>query len=102
MMIRATRLLSDDQIATDAEHRRLQGHAQHLGGGAEAAGDVGGAPLAGHVTVVGRRPTRGEAPTHAHGVQHLGIAAAGLGQGIALCYPPGDVPGVRTRQPIGD
>ena len=62
MMMPARRLLRDHQIGADAEHRRLQHHAQHLRDGAEAAGDVGCAS-AGCVrgTGVGLAPHRGEA-----------------------------------------
>ncbi|MEH2611544.1 hypothetical protein V1293_003833 [Bradyrhizobium sp. AZCC 1693] len=78
------RLLDDNEIAADAEHRRLQHHAQHFGNGAETAGDIGGAPLGGHVAFIGLRPARGKAPAHAHGLQYLGVAAAGLGECVAL------------------
>jgi hypothetical protein len=70
------RLLVDDEIGTDREHGRLQHHAHHLGDGAEPAGDVAGALVAGDVALVGLAPAFGEATGHAHGDQHLGVAAA--------------------------
>jgi hypothetical protein len=65
------------------EHRRLQRHAHHFGGGAETAGDVAGALIAGEVILVGRGPAFGQAAGHAHRHQHFGVAPAGDGEIVA-------------------
>ena len=83
------RLLIDDQIAADGEHRRLQHHAEHLGHGAEAAGDVAHAPLAFEIFLVGLVPAPRHPPQHAHGDERLGIAPAGVGERIAGEREPG-------------
>ena len=71
------RFLVDDEIGADPEHRRLQHHAHHLGDGAEAAGDVAGALIAGQIFLVGLAPALGQPARHAHGDQHFGVAPAG-------------------------
>jgi hypothetical protein len=68
------------QISPDAEHGRLQGHADDLGGSAETARHVSGPLLARHVAVVRLAPDRAHPAAHAHGLQHLGVSAVGLGE----------------------
>ena len=52
-----------------------------LESGAEAAGDVGGALLAGQVAGVGLAPARGKAPAMPIACSDLGVAPAGLREG---------------------
>ena len=77
------RFLMDHQIGADGEDRRLQGHAQDLGDGAETAGDVAGVLIAGEIFLVGLAPAPVEAPGHPHCDQHFGVAPAGGGQIVA-------------------
>ena len=78
------RLLLDHQIGADAEHRRLQHHAQHLGDRAEAAGDVGWRagcrPDSCSLASPQRCARRAAMPI---AMQHLGVAPAGLGERVA-------------------
>ena len=82
-------LLIDHQIGADREHRRLQGHAQHLGDGAETSGDVAGALIACQIILVGVAPAAGQAPGHSHRHHHLGVAPAGGGEIVAPRGEPG-------------
>ena len=77
-------LAVDDQIGADTEHRRLQQHAQHLGNGAEAAGDIRGALLMSQIARVGLAPARADALGHAHGVHDFRVAARAFGNAVAL------------------
>ena len=75
----------DDQIGADGQHARLQNHAQDARGGAEIGGDVRRLLLRIKIFVVVGSPTRRQTPRHPHGLQHFGVAAAGLGK----CQPCG-------------
>ena len=77
------RLLVDHQVGADAEHRRLQHHAQHLGDRAKSSRDVAGVLVAQQIILVGLAPAPGQAPRHAHRDQHFGIAPAGRGEIVA-------------------
>ena len=95
-------LLVDHQIRADAEHRRLQHHAQHLGDGAEPAGDVAGAPVAVEIAIIGAGPAPGQPPGHAHRDDHLGVAPAAGGDVAALRRQPLRVPRRPPRQHLGE
>ncbi len=89
-------LLIDHQPGADAEHGRLQDHAQDPGKGGHAAGDVGDALLGGEIAPVVIVPQLVEAAAHAHGLHDLGIAAARFGEPHATV---GDGSGVARRLP---
>ena len=82
-------LLVDNEISADREHRRLQGHAQHLGDRTEPARDVAGALVAVEIVLVGLAPAAGQAAGHPHCHQHLGVAPAGGGEIVAARGKPG-------------
>ena len=94
--------LVDHEIGADREHRRLQHHAQDLGDGAEAAGDVAGALIARQIGLVGLAPAPGQASGHAHRDQHFGVAPAGGGQIVAPRGQRHRLPCRRARQELGD
>ena len=94
--------LVDHEIGADREHRRLQHHAQDLGDGAEAAGDVAGALIARQIGFVGLAPAPGQASGHAHRDQHFGVAPAGGGQIVAPRRQRHRLVGRRARQELGD
>ena len=75
-------LLADHQIGADAEHGRLQDHAQDAGDSAASRPPMSAdALLGGEVAAVVRPATASpDAGRHAHRLDHLGVAAAGFGQ----------------------
>ena len=76
-------LLVDHQPRADAEHARLQRHAQHLGEPAEPGRDVGGALLGGHVVLIAVAPQGAQPARHAHRMDGFGVAPVRLGQAVA-------------------
>ncbi len=61
----ARRLALDHEVGADAEHQGLQGEPQHLGHGAEPAGDVRHAPLGHEVALARLGPEVARARGHA-------------------------------------
>ena len=96
------RLLLDNEIGADAEHRRLQGHPQHLRHRAEPARHIGRTLLRVHEVRIGRAPERPETPTHAHGLKNLGVADARQRQHVARCPALGRRLGRLTGAELGD
>ncbi len=69
---------------------------------AKPAGDVRRLEVARHVLAVGLAPDGADAAAHAHGVKHLGVAAAGLGENRPLGAVPGGLLDRAPRQSVGD
>ena len=70
-------LLIDDQIGANAEHSGLQHHPHHLGNRAKAARNITGPLIGCEIIAIGFFPPLADTACHAHGGQHLGVAAAG-------------------------
>ncbi len=98
----AGRFLVDHEIGADRQHRRLQHHAQHFCHRTETAGDVARTLIAGEVFFVGLAPARVQPAGHAHRHQHFGIAAAGLGEVVALGRKPHRILRRLPGQELGD
>jgi hypothetical protein len=76
-------LLVDHEPSADRQDRRLQQKPQNLRRRAKTTADVAGAPAGQDVAVIELPPVLGDAADHAHGRDRLGIAPAGLQEGIA-------------------
>ncbi len=94
--------LVNDQIGTDREHGRLQGHAHDFGDRAETSRDVAGALIARKIVLVGFAPAPGQAPGHPHRHQHLGVSPARGGEIVAPRRQAHRLTRRRARLELGD
>jgi hypothetical protein len=77
------RFLPDDQQRADAEHRRLQRHAQHAPGRTQPAGHVVDALLLREVRAAEIEPAAAQRLRHAHRGERIGVAPADLREAVA-------------------
>ena len=95
------RLLLDDEIGADAEHRRLQRHAQHASGRAQATGDVVHPLLLREVLAAEIEPAAAQRFGHSHCGEHVCVAPADFRQPAAQgCLRGGGFDGA-ARQEFG-